>query len=70
MGIGDVTLRWGGGVATYLKEGKIREILNGELQSDKDFGDNKGDSKDIMKGIGFFFENYPDAKIGFNQTLP
>ena len=70
MGIGETTLLWGGGVATYLQKGKIWEIINGEIQSAENYGDNDGDSKDIMKGVKFFFEDYPNSKIGFNRMLP
>ncbi|MCI9449404.1 MAG: hypothetical protein HFE30_04035 [Clostridiales bacterium] len=70
MGIGDTTLRWGGGVATYLQKGKIWEIINGEIQKADNYGDNPGDSEDVMKGVKLFFADYPDAKIGFNGMLP
>lgn len=70
MGIGETTLLWGGGVATYLQKRDIWGIINGKIKNDINYGDNPGDSEDIMKGIKFFFADYPYAKIGFNEMLP
>ena len=47
-----------------------KKIINGEIQSAENYGDNDGDINDIMKGVKFFFEDYTNSKIGFNRMLP
>ena len=56
--------------SSHIPTGKIWEIINGEIQKADNYGDNPGDSEDVMKGVKLFFADYPDAKIGFNGMLP
>ena len=48
----------------------VINLLNGEMNNKPDFGDNPGDGKDILKVTEFFFQDYPNACIGFNEVLP
>ena len=68
MGIGDITLYWGGGVAAV----GLSKILTSEELRDpsKNYGDSKDDHANIEKGIRFYYGDYPDAKPGINRTFP
>ncbi len=67
MGIGDVTLYWGGGVAAQ----GLKNIFSDEVRdASVYYGDSKEDHEAIKKGIDFYYEDYPDAKPGINRTIP
>ena len=66
MGIGDITLYWGAGVAADEKN-----IINGKAyDSSQYYGDNKEDHDFVKKGIEMFYEDFPDSKPGINRTFP
>ncbi len=67
MGIGDVTLYWGGGVAAR----GLKSIFSEEVRdASKYYGDTAEDHHAIKKGIDFFYDDYPNAEPGFNRTIP
>ena len=67
MGIGDVTLYWGGGVASQ----GLKNIFSEEVRdASKYYGDTKEDHNAIKKGINFYYDDYPNAKPGINRTFP
>lgn len=62
MGIGEVTLFWGGGVANK----GFKSLFSNEVQEPPNYGDQKSDHKNIQKGIDWYYEDYPDSKPGIN----
>ncbi|GEM_PF-4116796 len=67
MGIGDVTLYWGGGVPSKgLKNIFSEEVRDASIY----YGDSEKDHIAIKKGIDFYYDDYPNAKPGINRTLP
>ena len=67
MGIGDVTLYWGGGVAAQ----GLKNIFSEEVRNATEYyGDSEEDHFAIKKGIELFYEDYPNAKPGINRTFP
>lgn len=67
MGIGDVTLYWGGGVAS---QGLKNIFSEEERDASKYYGDTKEDHNAIKKGINFYYDDYPNSKPGINRTFP
>jgi len=64
MGIGDITLYWGGGVAKQgIFSSKVRD-------PDENYGDDEDDHEMVKKGIEMYYEDNPNAKPGINRTFP
>lgn len=67
MGIGDVTLYWGGGVAAQ----GLKNIFSEKVRdASKYYGDTEEDHHAIKKGIDLYYDDYPNAKPGINRTFP
>ena len=67
MGIGDITLYWGGGIAA---QGFSKIFSETVRDSDQWYGDTEEDHQAIQKGIDFYYEDYPNATPGINRTFP
>lgn len=56
-----------GGVSTK----GLKNIFSEELRdASAYYGDSKEDHEAIKKGIDFYYEDYPNAKLGINRTIP
>ena len=67
MGLGELTLFWGAGVA----QKGIKGIFYGDVyDSEGHYGDDEKDHEFVKKGIAMFYEDFPDAKPVINRLLP
>ena len=67
MGLGELTLFWGAGVANNWYEA----IIEGKAYDpDNYYGDSEEDHDFVKKGIQMYYEDNPNAKPGINRTFP